>query len=53
MIEANDETKKIWRYMDFTKFVDVLVHEGLFFSCLDRLDDYFEGFSGLLDEERH
>ena len=33
----------IWRYMDFTKFVSMLVRKGIFFSRLDRLGDPFEG----------
>jgi hypothetical protein len=33
----------IWRYMDFTKFVSMLVNRGLFFSRLDKLNDPFEG----------
>ena len=35
---------KIWRYMDFTQFVSMLEHGGLFFFCrLDYLQDRFEG----------
>ncbi len=33
----------IWRYMDFTKFVSMLVRKGIFFSRLDKLGDPFEG----------
>jgi hypothetical protein len=29
--------------MDFTKFVSMLVHKGIFFSRLDKLNDPFEG----------
>ena len=36
---------KIWRYMDFTKFVYMLEQAGLFFPRLDRLGDSFEGSS--------
>jgi len=36
---------KIWRYMDFTKFVSMLEEAGLFFARLDRLGDPFEGSS--------
>lgn len=35
----------LWRYMDFTKFVSMLVKKGLFFSRLDRLGDEYEGGS--------
>lgn len=34
---------KIWRYMDFTKFIDMLRTGGLFFSRADKLGDPFEG----------
>ena len=36
---------KIWRYIDFTKFVSMLEEAGLFFARLDRLGDPFEGSS--------
>ena len=38
-----DENIRIWRYMDFTKFVSVLDTQSLFFSRSDRLGDLFEG----------
>lgn len=34
---------KIWRYMDFAKFVSMLENGGLFFSRADLLGDPFEG----------
>ena len=34
---------RIWRYMDFTKFVSMLEHKGLFFPRADLLGDPFEG----------
>jgi len=34
---------KIWRYMDFTKFVEMLQNQALFFSRADKLGDPFEG----------
>ncbi len=37
------EKDVLWRYMDFTKFVDMLEKESLFFSRLDLLADKFEG----------
>ena len=40
---AADET--LWRYMDFTKFVDLLETQSLHFARADRLGDPFEGFS--------
>ena len=41
--EPADLNVLIWRYMDFTKFVSMLVRRGLFFSRIDRLGDPFEG----------
>ncbi|MFA4836681.1 MAG: AP2/ERF family transcription factor [Dehalococcoidia bacterium] len=39
----DDPNIKVWRYMDFTKLVSMLIHSGLFFSKIDNLDDPFEG----------
>ncbi|HEX8676553.1 MAG TPA: hypothetical protein VF700_04995 [Segetibacter sp.] len=39
----DDPNIKIWRYMDFTKFVSMLENNGLFFSRADCLGDPFEG----------
>lgn len=33
----------IWRYMDYTKFIAILVDEALFFSRGDKFRDRFEG----------
>src|SRR5438045_2312384 len=38
-----DPHVKIWRYMDFTKFVSMLEYGGLFFPRADLLGDPFEG----------
>jgi hypothetical protein len=38
-----DENQRIWRYMDFTKFVSLLDKSELFFSRADKLGDLFEG----------
>ncbi len=45
-LEPEDENKKIWRYMDFTKFVSLLDKSALFFTRADRLGDPFEGSHG-------
>jgi len=34
---------KLWRYMDFTKFVSTLENSGLFFARAIKMDDAFEG----------
>ena len=41
-IPSNGNTK-IWRYLDFTKFVSLLQRKALFFCRSDRLGDSFEG----------
>lgn len=38
-----NENTKIWRYMDFTKFVSLLDKSAIFFSRSDKLGDPFEG----------
>jgi hypothetical protein len=38
-----NEDAKIWRYMDFTKFVSLLDKSALFFTRADQLGDSFEG----------
>ncbi len=43
LIQPDDENVKIWRYMDFTKFVSLITDSKLFFARADRLDDPFEG----------
>lgn len=34
---------KIWRYMDFAKFLSLLERESLYFARVDKLNDPFEG----------
>ena len=38
-----DENAKIWRFMDFAKYVDILTNNSLFFCRADLLGDPFEG----------
>jgi hypothetical protein len=38
-----DENIKIWRYMDFTKFLSFVDKKTLFFTRIDQLEDKFEG----------
>ncbi len=40
--KPDDPETKIWRYMDFRKFVDILDTKSLFFSRSDTFDDHFE-----------
>lgn len=41
--QPSDQKGKIWRYMGFMKFVDMMRTGGLFFSRADKLGDPFEG----------
>lgn len=41
--KPDDENSKIWRYMDFPKFVSLL-HKNLFLVQSCYLNDKFEGF---------
>lgn len=41
--KPTEKNAKIWRYMDFAKFVSLLENEALFFCKSDRLGDEFEG----------
>jgi hypothetical protein len=34
---------KVWRYLDFTKFLSMLDNKSLYFSRIDTLNDPFEG----------
>lgn len=38
-----ERNKKIWRYMDFTKFIDLLESENIFLTRSDKFNDKFEG----------
>ncbi len=38
-----DDSTKIWRYLDFTKFVSLIETSSLFFCRSDKLRDPFEG----------
>ena len=39
----NDENVKIWRYMDFAKFISLINEQYLYFTRSDRFEDRFEG----------
>ena len=41
--KPKDENAKIWRYLDFTKFVSLIDRKSLYFTRLDKLGDPFEG----------
>jgi len=41
--KPSNENARIWRYMDFTKFISLLENKALFFCRSDKLGDRFEG----------
>ena len=45
--EIPGRKNKLWRYMDFTKYVSMLSTGGLYFARADTLDDIFEGAKGV------
>lgn len=42
-IPPNNKDQLIWRYLDFTKFVDLLNTKSLYFTRADIFEDLFEG----------
>lgn len=46
-----DPNIKIWRYMDFTKFVSLLSNNGLFFPTANNFDDQFEGSFSFVNKQ--
>lgn len=43
MIDVPD-TATLWRYMTFTKFVELLQSSNLYFAALNRMEDNYEGW---------
>lgn len=41
--KPKDENVKIWRYMDFAKYLSILDKQALYFARVDCLEDKFEG----------
>ena len=42
-VQPENETVKVWRYMDFTKLISLIDSQCLFFTRADKFDDPFEG----------
>ncbi|MDC4587570.1 hypothetical protein OHV59_11020, partial [Acinetobacter baumannii] len=38
-----DPNVKLWRYMDFTKFMSILSNKSLYFGRIDSFEDKHEG----------
>jgi hypothetical protein len=41
-IETPDNNQKIWRYMDFSKYLDMLTTNTLYFTRADKLEDPYD-----------
>ncbi len=52
-IAPQDENQKIWRFIDFTKFIDMLDKQSLYFCRVDFLGDIFEGTYSKATIEKH
>lgn len=42
-IRTPERDQRLWRYIDLTKFADLLITESLFFPAMTRLNDPWEG----------
>lgn len=42
---------KLWRYMDLSKFISMLIHKELYFASADTFDDPFEGAKGVIERK--
>ena len=47
----SNPNQKIWRYIDFTKFVDLLNSQSLYFTRADKFEDIFEGSVPIMTAE--
>jgi hypothetical protein len=47
--QSHDGKLKLWRYMDFTKFVSLLETHKLYFNRSDMFNDHFEGSSAKMN----
>lgn len=52
MFHTPEKDTHIWRYIDFTKFVDLITSNKLFFCRSDNFEDPFEGMFRLKDYEK-
>lgn len=50
-VPPEDKEIKIWRYMDFTKFVSLLETKCIFLSRVDKFEDPYEGATSHANEE--
>src|SRR5215475_712858 len=51
-VQPDDKAERIWRYMDFAKFVSLLASNALHFSRIDQFSDPFEGSLSRIEYEK-
>jgi hypothetical protein len=44
LIAPNNLDSKVWRYIDFSKYVSMLINSSIYFTRADKFDDKFEGW---------
>jgi hypothetical protein len=49
-ITKNEFNSSIWRYLDFSKFMNLLENSNIFFPIVDLFEDKLEGFHNALGE---
>lgn len=45
LVNDVDDTATLWRYMDLSKFLDLILHKKLVFPRYDKFEDTFEGYA--------
>lgn len=45
LVNDVDDTATLWRYLDLSKFLDLILHKKLVFPRYDKFEDTFEGYS--------
>ena len=50
-VEKLDDKVEIWRYIDISKLLDMLINSTLFFTSIDILEDNYEGTTPFFQKE--
>lgn len=46
------DNEKLWRYMDLTKFLALIINQSLYFNRADNYEDVYEGILTKFDQEK-
>ena len=46
------DNPKLWRYMDLTKFLALIINQNIYFNRADNYEDVYEGLLTKLDQEK-